>query len=600
MPVNTNTPPLIPYSFNDLQTNLLAYLKTFPEWTNVNAQDSIVQMLVNVLAYYTSFILGNVNQVFIDYFPHLTASDKLLYDFGNFLGLAINGTVSGTGSVTFSIPAPSAKQVELPVGTEVSNGGSIIYSTSESGTINIGDTSTTISVSQGQYSSTSFTGTGLTWQKFYMNVLADTSSVTVTVNGTTWSKVTSFLFSTNTSQQYMVKQISNGWYILFGDSITGAMPANGDTIVVTYLESLGTAGEVQAGEINTINSQIYYSDVSIVSNITVTNPSEIANASDGDTTTTLRQNEQAWLTANPYLSRKEDYIAYVNAYPTVFDSVAYAGWEIYTGQPMTYSTLYLFLVKQNKSLFSGSELIDIKNYIKQKDIFVTNVELNNVSYVGVNPSLTVTVLKNTTQAQINVLRTQIADVLNAQFDFVVIQSEGDTVFREVYNSVITDAIQQLDYVKNVYLTLEAVETIATILATTGSPSYTYTYTKTIAYSDINSPTLYVGNTLIGTFGTTDTINYLLDQTHGTYNPAVSDFTYQTITASLVGTALSINISNTDIAPAVPPSFDWIKYVGQLFNLCNEANAEGNLQKTNPICLFELYAQPTPTINISQK
>ena len=81
----TNTPPLIPYSFNDLQTNLLAYLQTFPEWSTVNSQDSILQMLVNVLAYYTSFILGNVNQVFIDYFPNLSSSDKLLYDFGNFL-----------------------------------------------------------------------------------------------------------------------------------------------------------------------------------------------------------------------------------------------------------------------------------------------------------------------------------------------------------------------------------------------------------------------------------------------------------------------------------------------------------------------------------
>ena len=120
---------LISYDFQTILNAVIADLQGQSEWANVDVTDPYFQMIANTMANYTSITVNAFNKMFLDYFPNLSSSNRILYDFSNFIGMAISGARSATGTVKFYSVAGESQAIIIPDGTEVSDSTGIIFST---------------------------------------------------------------------------------------------------------------------------------------------------------------------------------------------------------------------------------------------------------------------------------------------------------------------------------------------------------------------------------------------------------------------------------------------------------------------------------------
>lgn len=91
------------------------------------------------------------------------------------------------------------------------------------------------------------------------------TSISLTINGETWTRVDYFDDSSSTDKHFMlIFQSSGKARIGFGDGVTGAKPTMGATVYGTFATTYGLLGQMEAGEItiNTGND----SDISSITN----------------------------------------------------------------------------------------------------------------------------------------------------------------------------------------------------------------------------------------------------------------------------------------------------------------------------------------------
>jgi hypothetical protein len=104
-----------------------------------------------------------------------------------------------------------------------------------------------IPVVQGKIESQTVTATGEKFQSF--NIITggntDHENVNVTVNGTSWNKFDSLYDMQTTTNGFLVRTgITGGLDIYFGNGSFGAIPANGNSIVIEYIKTDGVKGNL--------------------------------------------------------------------------------------------------------------------------------------------------------------------------------------------------------------------------------------------------------------------------------------------------------------------------------------------------------------------
>jgi hypothetical protein len=117
-------------------------------------------------------------------------------------------------------------------------------------------------IRQGQIESQTFTAKGIPFESFQMgapnNFYIDNFIVNVYVNGEKWTKYESLLDMPRGAKCFIAKTgITNGLDIYFGNGSFGKIPTTGSTIVVEYLNTDGSAGNVKVDN----NSQVVFSFV---------------------------------------------------------------------------------------------------------------------------------------------------------------------------------------------------------------------------------------------------------------------------------------------------------------------------------------------------
>ena len=119
------------------------------------------------------------------------------------------------------------------------------------------ETTAIFNIRQGQIESQTFTAKGQAFESYQLgapnNFYIDNFMVNVYINGEQWTKYESLLDIPRNAKGFIAKTgITNGLDIYFGNGSFGKIPTTGSTIVVEYLTTDGSAGNVKVDDVKQV------------------------------------------------------------------------------------------------------------------------------------------------------------------------------------------------------------------------------------------------------------------------------------------------------------------------------------------------------------
>jgi hypothetical protein len=176
------------------------------------------------------------------------------------LGYKVGSAVASSVDISVAIETTGgfAFPVVLPKGFQLQGPNELIFETAEEVTFTAGSGPTmplTVPCYEGETIVENFVSDGLTNQVFNLERVPDEKNlvkgtVRAVVNGAEWAE--SDFISFDKTDQYEIGYNDEPPTLRFGDGIAGNVPPLGAPIAVTYVASRGRAGQISAGTINDV------------------------------------------------------------------------------------------------------------------------------------------------------------------------------------------------------------------------------------------------------------------------------------------------------------------------------------------------------------
>lgn len=275
MPTLPNQINIGELDYDQILTNIVAFLKDDPAFADYDFAGSGLRVLMRALAYttfYTAYYLTNaVNESFLDT-AQLRSS---VASHARMLGYSIRGSESArlNANVVVELSDTSAGQVTLPKNTQFTLAANASYSfyNVEDATL-LQNTSTflyegtDVPLVEGRPLQYRFTvNTNDPTQRFVIpNANVDYKTITVQVQASASSNVTqvfnhqdNFIIITGTDRVFFVQESYNAFPELkFGNGTVGAALENGNIIIVNYYVTQGTVGNNIRGPFTLVAANI--------------------------------------------------------------------------------------------------------------------------------------------------------------------------------------------------------------------------------------------------------------------------------------------------------------------------------------------------------
>lgn len=435
--------PQIDYTSRDyaaIRQDLLNLIPNYaPQWTSRDSTDFGV-VLLELFAYMGDllnyYIDRAANESFID---TATQRDTVL-NWARMFNYTPNEIAPSTGTIKFQNTS-ALNSATLPALTQVAatstNGETIIFETSTAVTVPASSTSANIGVTQGYTVSTESIGIsdGTADQEFRLtNPYAVTSGQTVNgvtsyslsmyVNGTAWSKATSFLDYNNvgtSANVFVTSTDGDGYtYIKFGDGTHGNIPALNSTITSTYRVAVGSAGNIADGAINGI---LGLPNGSYPSGVIITEASATSGGTDAESTDSIRLNA-------PKALRSLNRAVSINDYSNL--ALQVAGVAKAKAVASVYTSISLYIAASGGNALSSSLSTTISNFFTDKMPPGASVTVYDYAPVYPDIRVNVSVYNQYKAADVNTM------VLNALYELLAFDnvSFNDVITAsDVYNVV---------------------------------------------------------------------------------------------------------------------------------------------------------------------
>jgi len=414
--------------FDQIKTSIKDYLRANSDFTDFDFEGSNFSVLIDTLAYNTYITAFNsnmiVNESFLDsatvrenvvslarnigYVPRSRTAAQATVSFdvttaGNTPTLTLRAGIICVGSVNdtsyvFSIP----ETITTTTTQNVNALGNIVSST---GSFN------DIVIYQGTYLSKSFIVDGSLDQRFILeNSFIDTSTIKVYVKGASdtglgreYSKVDNILNINNTSETYLIQEITDERYeLLFGDGVFGKKLENDAVINVSYIVTDGTEGNgpadfTYAGSTVSSSNQVSLPTVTP----TVTTTTAASNGGNIESIDSIKYFAPRLYSSQYRAVTARDYESVIQQiYPNT-ESVSVVGGEEL--DPPEFGTVFITIKPKNGEFVSDFDkqgiLSNLKGYtlagINQKilDLKLLYVELDANVYYDQSKVTTVSELK---------------------------------------------------------------------------------------------------------------------------------------------------------------------------------------------------------------
>ena len=452
----TNALNYCTYDIPTLTTQIQNRLRVSDAWKDIY-RDGAGEMLIEFLAHVANLgLYYTERRAEESYLPtaQLLSSVKNIVSVLNYQP---RRKTSSTGTLTFSISSSLTKIVYIPKYTECQTSDGTKFLTNESVAIEKGSTSADASSIQGELIQKEVTSDGATEQEYLLNDTsvensASTANPTlrVIVDGTEWTKVSSFLYSNPTSEHFrIINEADSTVSVLFGDDVNGKAPEAGSTIVIQYIRTDGADGNVtysDSASITTVNSTIYDEDGSAVT-VIVTHDASFLGGSDEETIEEIRYNAPRVFSTGDRAVTKDDFTSILENYSSVASANVWGEREEAdaAGTTADYEMLNkvkISLVLQSWETADSNFEDTLSTYLYTLSMIAVKYEYVDPTFLLVIPTLTVKVNEGYSLSQ-----TQ-ADIEEELADQFLLGTTSKLGTRIKYSNVLSaiDALEGVSYI----------------------------------------------------------------------------------------------------------------------------------------------------------
>jgi hypothetical protein len=349
----------IDVDFDDLVIQLTNKISESAAWEDAY-RSGTGQMLVELLAYISNLDRYYIERRAEELYLATSQLKSSVINIVKLLNYDPRRNVSATGTAKFSIPSPSTKNIFLTKYTRLETVDGVKYVVDEDGVLLAGNTEVNVGVIQGEKIDIQITSNGAASQRYNVeDSQIENSNIDVFVDGEQWTAVSSFFESTTESKEYNIRTENDETLtIKFGDGVKGKIPPNGSIILIRYIRSIGTDGNIYAtNKLTVIKDNIFDEDGVIVSDVSVTNANTILGGDDAETVEEIKENAPAVFSTGDRLVIVEDYIAYLNSVASVADSNAWGEREENPPNVDMFNRVKISLILDNWA-FANQEFLD--------------------------------------------------------------------------------------------------------------------------------------------------------------------------------------------------------------------------------------------------
>jgi len=405
----------VDYDFNTLVTQLADRLHQESEAWKDTYRSATGQMLIELFAYVGNMVLyyleRRAEESYLDTAKHKSSVINLV----RLLNYVPKRKTSATGILTFSIPTAATKNIYIPKWTECQTAAGIKYVTTEDAVILVGGTTVDVNAIQGEKVDIEVVADGSAYQEDKINDNSvENTTLSVFVDGTEWSVVSTFLSSQADSEHYRIRtELDETVTILFGDGTKGKIPPSGQTKLFRYVRSDGVDGNVYAtASITTINTSIYDEDEDEVENISVTNSDTFLGGDNAEDIEEIRFEAPRVFSTGDRAVTKADYVAILENYPGVANANASGEAEESPPNYDLFNRVKLVVLLQNWALPGTTFKEQLSEYLYDLAQITVKYEYVDATILQVIPVLDVKVNVGNT---LSAVQDNIEEVLGQQF-----------------------------------------------------------------------------------------------------------------------------------------------------------------------------------------
>lgn len=383
--------------FTSLRTELINKVKESGAWQDFYEGGlgvALLELFAFVGDQFNFYINRAANEAHLS-----TALDiNSLINLSKLVGYSWPKASASTTTVKFTMDATKGEAVTVDAYTRVQSVAGYEFLTEQDVVMEVGETDATVSVIQGEriVRENVGTSTGLVDQKFdlaYYDLAGNAGWITCEVGPSyiPYTVVESFAGYDSTSKVAVVSiQAEDEMQVEFGDGSLGQIPPNGQDIFLTYLRTVGDEAKGGIGSINVILDSIY-TDITLaeVTDISVTSMQSISGGADIQGLEDAQSDIPLWVRSLDRMVTKTDYETLIRLVQGVYDVQVLdvndqSGAEVI---PFRFAKVYIRC--ENDSTLTTSIETAVSDEIEVKALIGTLFEINQVTYVDVDVSVTV-------------------------------------------------------------------------------------------------------------------------------------------------------------------------------------------------------------------
>jgi len=529
----TNPLSYTTYDFDSIKTQLETRLKATDAWKDTyesSTGQTMIEMLAATLQLAMFYLERRAEECYID-----TAQNRSsVVNLCRLINYTPKRKISATGTLTFSIATAKSVRVYIPQYTSCQTVNGVKFVTTTDVTIEAGQTSVDVTAIEGSLITESFTGDGTADQELSIDdtavenddhtAITGFSAIRVTVAGEDWTKVTSFLSSTNTSKHYRLREeLDQTMTVIFGDDIRGKAPETGDTITVRYIRSTGADGNVyETGKVTTLNDTIYDA-ASAETTVTVTNSTTMSGGDDEEGIEEIRTEAPDVFSTGDRAVTKNDFKALIQNYGSVADVNVWGENEESPPNYNMFNKVRIVMLIDGWADPTTSFKTALSDYLYEKSMLTVKYEYIDAQILNVIAMVDATVNEGYSLSQ---TESDIGTALDAEF----VLGSTTKLGTSKYVSNLIETIDDLAAINYHHLTLEIKQT----LSTSADSGYDYGATLYATPLKTSSVKVYVGSTQVAiddgsgaltdqssTYTVTGTVNYTTGAVNVNFTPDVS-------------------------------------------------------------------------------
>lgn len=301
----------------------------------------------------------------------------------------IKGVSPASGVVTFTLNQAAAVDITIPYGTELETDLGTIVLTIEAVTIPAGSLTIDCKVKQWEKVTGVNLGNsnGTADQTFEIDTDVVDNSITVVVGTTPYEAVDNFITSLDTDSHVIGGlNVDRIFGLTFGDDFNGAIPPNGEAVIVDYYKSTGV--NIGVNKINAVNTSL---SLPTGVEISVNNSFELTGGSDREGLIDLKRRIPKHNRTNDRAVSDSDYGDIAMLYPGV--ELADATFDCGTG-------VSIYIYPENGGIASDVLRNEVFTYFNEKKIIGKKITVYPAGNVTALYNIDVVCNKNYVQSSV--------------------------------------------------------------------------------------------------------------------------------------------------------------------------------------------------------